>query len=173
MTYKDLPLNYLNKKINIQKDNFVDDGNYFIYPFQTGLESHDNKISLLKSTEEELVFLVIVRGVEGSVNYYNLFFNKKLSEDVPILLGDISDNNLHCLTRNRNQISFENIKERFVVDDEVYVRYRNKITTDPYTSEVIIIKIAHNRIEFYDKTRRKVIVCYLSYLDIISTNEIK
>ena len=175
MTYKDLPVNNLNKKIYIQKDNFVDDGNYFIYPFQTGLESDDNKISLLKSTAEELVFLVVVRGIEGSVNYYNLFFNNKIpsSVNVPKILDDISANKLDYLTRKRNQITFENINVRFVEDDEVFVSYRDKITTNPYTSEVLIIKIGHNRIEFYDKTRRKIIVCYLSYLDIISTNEIK
>ena len=175
MTYKDLPIINLNRIIYIQKDNFVDDGNYFIYPFQTGLRNAENKISLLKSSAEELVFLIVSRSIEGSINYYNLFFSNKIpsSIDVPKILDDITANKLHYLTRKRNQITFENINVRFVEDDEVFVSYRDKITTNPYTSEVLIIKIGHNRIEFYDKTRRKIIVCYLSYLDIISTNEIK
>ena len=175
MTYKDLPIINLNRIIYIQKDNFVDDGNYFIYPFQTGLRNAENKISLLKSSAEELVFLIVSRSIEGSINYYNLFFSNKIpsSIDVPKILDDITANKLHYLTRKRNQITFENINVRFVEDDEVFVSYRDKITTNPYTSEVLIIKIGHNRIEFYDKARRKIIVCYLSYLDIISTNEIK
>lgn len=82
-----------------------------------------------------------------------------------------SINSAKDYTLSKDEISFDNINLGFNVHDEVYIKYQDKTSKNVYYSEVKLNRIAHNRIEFYDKSRSVQVVCYLSFIEIISSNK--
>lgn len=63
--------------IKIDKNNFFKEEDYYAINFDSKIPNSQNKMSLIKVTESELVFLVIDRSKQSKIKYYNLFFKLK------------------------------------------------------------------------------------------------
>lgn len=65
------------KHLTIDKNKFFKDEDYYSINFDSKIPDSGNKMSLLKVTDDGLVFLVIDRSKQSKIKYYNLFYRKK------------------------------------------------------------------------------------------------
>jgi hypothetical protein len=65
------------QSIFIDNNNFFKDEDYYALNFNSKIPDSQNKMKLLKVTDDTLVFLVIDRSKQSKIKFYNLFFTKK------------------------------------------------------------------------------------------------
>lgn len=181
MAYKDFPLHNLNRIIHIDRNNFIKNDNYFMYPYQINtneslqprIQNAESEVNLLSASAEEVVFLLIVSSPGGKIDYYNLFFTKEIPSEISVedYKQDAQIEDYKVLIKDSQQITFHNIKAVFSLKEEVSVLYEDPASNITYNSDVVITKIAHNRVEFFDLKRKTSVTCYLSYIKMIGKKE--
>lgn len=72
-----IPFTKYIQEINIDKNKFFKDEDYYALHFDIGIPASKNIMYLIKVSDNELVFLVIDRSKQSKIKYYNLYFSKE------------------------------------------------------------------------------------------------
>lgn len=74
---KEISYNGYKQEIAIDKNSFIKDENYYTVHVDSKIPGSNNIMSLLKVSNNEVVFLVINRSKQSKIEYYNLHFMKE------------------------------------------------------------------------------------------------
>lgn len=65
-------------------------------------------------------------------------------------------------------ITFDNLKSNLKSGDIISIRYKSKGSSSTITSTGTLSTVAHNRVEYFDDTKLKIVAIFFSYLDSIT-----
>ena len=145
----------------ITDDGIIYSGGDRVYIGERGVA--ETKIHRILKTNNK-ISVMLISEADASVYRFNINNTRGYVEAYKELHPEYNLSDSDWVLSN-NEISTQSLKQKLKKGDRVFITYKEKSTGKSFSSKVIITKISHSSIDFFDEDRLKIVEVYLSYLN--------